>query len=176
MFRTCAFALSLSLAAAPVLALNFAEDYADDYAAAVRPFLLPGASGLRSIDQLAGNVILAVLPTLEGDWVEVGNLYPEPFNPLSFRGNLVGSKCERAPVTLVQTSSRNFDLGHVRPGEGGATMTVHYSFLFGNSFDRSVREEDVAGLPRRKPRARPSLTPGLTAGSPGPARGLGGCP
>ena len=138
MFRTSL--LALSLCAAPALADNFQAQYLT----AAQAFTLPGTLSLSQMDLLAADPVADLLPKLEGDWVPARDLY---LNPNEEQENFLATYCERMAVTLVQTDPHGFEIYDSRQLEGvTVTMAIRYDFLFGNSFDRSVREEEAVAF------------------------------
>lgn len=137
MLRTILFPICLSLGAAPALS----QDFATQYSAAVRAFTLPGLPSLQMVDRMEDDTVIGLLPKLEGDWVRVDPMYPDPF---SITPELMEPHCERFPTALVRNGARSFEMRHTRRTDGEPIlMTVHHDFTFGNSFDRSVREDEL---------------------------------
>ncbi|EYD76320.1 hypothetical protein Rumeso_02078 [Rubellimicrobium mesophilum DSM 19309] len=121
-----------------------ADNFQAQYLAAAQAFTLPGTLSLSQMDLLAADPIADLLPKLEGDWVPANGLYPDPNEE---REGFLASNCERLAVTLTQTDPHGFEIRDSRQLEGETlTMAVRYDFLFGNSFDRSVREEEAVAF------------------------------
>ena len=72
--------------------------------------------------------------------MRVDQMYPDPS---SIMPELMEPHCERRPIALVRNGARSFEMRQTRLVDGEAVfMTVHHGFMFGNGFDRSVREEE----------------------------------
>lgn len=129
--------VALALTAAPAVA----QDLAGQYAAAARAFTLPGVASLGQSDLMEDDAVMAILPTIEGDWAAASVLFTDPF---SVDASILQEACERTPSTLAQTAPRSFELRRSRSAGGQAiSLSLRHDWVIGNTFDRSAAENEV---------------------------------
>ena len=130
-----------AVAALTVLSLPaHAQDIAAEYANAYRAFSVMPDGGVGV--EAAAAAVVALLPTLEGEWVEAGILAGDtPFVDV----DLIVRACERVRYNLVQTSQHGFTLNRLA-GQTGESMAVRHDYRAMNIFQRSVAENDFLNL------------------------------
>jgi hypothetical protein len=129
--------LALLLTAAPAMA----QDLGGQYSAAARAFTLPGTPGYDMEGLQGDDAVMALLPTLVGTWADALGLFP---GPDAFDPDLHAMACERTRIEIVQTAPRSFVLRRTGGSEAEPrTLTIRHDWIIGNSFDRSVDENEA---------------------------------